>query len=327
MRTRARLSDVLAAIALATSMLPAFGGESFPSRPVTIIVPFAPGADTDTSARLLATQAERFLGQRIIIRNKAGAAGILGFNEGASAPADGYTLTVATPSMVVTPHTVKGTKHFVKELDPVFLPVGAPFVFVVRTETPWRSFSDVIEYARGNPEKLRVANAGNVGLAHILGFGLEAAAGVKFNHVPYKGSGPGMVALLGGHVDAMLGAAGTVVSFVRADKLRALAIGSPERYPAFPDAPTFKELGLLQDASTWWGYVAPKGTPRQVIDAIVESFKKATETPEYREATNRLLWVSYGFGPEAFGRFLEERDKQTSALIAKLSKEGAADLK
>lgn len=301
--------------------------EQFPNRPLTFIVPFEPGADTDASARILAKHAERFLGQPVIVKNRSGAAGILGFNEGASAPADGYTVTVATPSFVVTPHTAKGTRHFVKAYDAVYLPVGSPFILVVRGDAPWRTFREMLDHAKGNPDKVRLANAGNVGLAHIVGLGIEGAAGVRFNHIPYKGSGPGLIALLGGHVDGMLGAAGTVLEHVKSGKLKPFVVGSPERYTVFPDVPTLRELGFNQEASTWWGYVVPKGTPRQNIDFLAEAIRKTVETPEYREAVTRLLWVTYGLGPDAFGRFLEERDRQWSALIEKLVKEGAVDLK
>ncbi|MBI3068565.1 MAG: tripartite tricarboxylate transporter substrate binding protein [Betaproteobacteria bacterium] len=310
---------------LAPLCLQAQPSDKYPSKPITIIVPFEPGADTDTSARLLAKYSEKFLGQRIIIKNKGGAAGILGFNEGVAAPADGYILTVATPSMVVTPHTVKGTKHYVKAFDPVFLPVGAPFVFVVNAGSPWKSFRELLDYARSNPERMRISNTGNAGLVHILSLGLEGAAGVRFTHVPYKGSGPGMVALLGGHVDGMLGAAGTVLQHVKNGKLRALAIGAPERYSAYAEAPTFKELGFNVDASTWWGYVVPKGTPRHIVEVIASAFRKAIDTPEYKESSDRLLWVIYRQGPEAFGRFLDERDTQWSSIINKLVQEGTLE--
>lgn len=188
--------------------------------------------------------------------------------------------------MIVTPHTVKGTKNYVRAFDPVYLPVGAPFMFVVKSDAAWNTFRDVLDYGKASPDRLRISNTGNVGLVRIIGLELEGAAGVRFTHVPYKGTGPGMIALLGGHVDGMLGAAGTVLEHVKSGRLRALAIGAPERYPAYPDAPTLKELGFNVDASTWWGYVAAKGTPRQTVDFIADAFRKAMETPEYKETTN-----------------------------------------
>jgi len=297
----------------------AFAADSFPSKPITFIVPFAPGADTDTSARLLAKHAEPFLGQPVLVLNKGGASGMIGASEGLSAPADGYMLVVASPSFLVAPLTIKGAKRWVQESEAVYLPVGSPSVLVMRSEGPWKSFGDLISHAKSNPDQVKISNTGNLGLTHLLALGIEVAAGVKFNHIPFKGSGPAMVSVLGGHTDGMLATVGTVQKPVELNQLRVLAIGSEQRAKFYPNAPTFKELSINVNAQSWWGYVAPKGTPKAVIDTLAAGFAKAVASKEYQDVSTRLNWVTIGQGPQAFSKFLRDEDARWEQLIKKLT--------
>lgn len=318
---RGFIRGMAASAALMGGIRRSYGQDRFPNRPLRMIVPFAPGADTDSSARLMARIAEGALKQPVIVHNRAGAAGSIGTNEGANAAPDGYTITVATPSSLTAPY-VKGDEKLLARFEPIALPAGAPFVFVVRDDAPWKTFTELLDYARKNPRKLDIANTGEMGLTHILGLGIETEAGIAFTHIPYNGSGPGMVALLGGQVSGMLAAVGTVLGHLKGGRLRALAIGSRERFAPLPDVPTFKELGLDVEAITWWGFVAPKGTPPAIVTTISDAMHGAVRTAEYRKAAAEQFWLVDFRDAQQFTSFVKGQDAQLEKLISSLIQRG-----
>lgn len=307
---------LLATILLSAPFLnEALSQEKFPSKPITIICPWEPGAGADLLARLIQRHAEKILGQPIIVKNKTGGAGTIGFNEGLNSPPDGYTLTEVTPSIVVTPYTVPGTVQYIKKFDTIILTAGSPTAITVRADAPWKTFKEFIDYAKANPGKIRISNSGHAAMYHIGAIGVEASTGTKFTHVPYKGSAPGVMALAGGHVEASISTVMSVLQLVKSGKLKVLTICSPERYYHLPEVPTFNEVGINLNVNTWWGFLTPMGTPKENIKIIHDAFKKAMDTAEFKQfAKDQGLIISY-LGSSEFGKFLEDMDKQWHGLI------------
>lgn len=314
------IKRVLSVIFLSTTILVStvilgevLAKEKFPTKPITVICSWAPGG-ADVSLRALQPHAEKALGKAIVLLYKLGGAGSIGFREGANAAPDGYTITLVTPSIITTPYTVDPDVSY-KQFDPIILPVGGPVVITVKADSPWKTFKEFIDYAKSNPGKIRYGNSGHRAMFHIGVVGIEELTGVKFTHVPFKGSAQIIMALMGGHVEAGISTLGPVLQYLKIGKLRILGICSPERYNEFPEVPTFKELGMNIDISTWWGYLAPKGTPKENIKIIHDAFKTAMDTPEFKRYTKEQGLIIPYMGPEEFGKYLVEQDKQWLKII------------
>jgi tripartite-type tricarboxylate transporter receptor subunit TctC len=186
---------------------------------------------------------------------------------------------------------------------------------VVKAESPWKTFREFIDYAKANLGKVQMANSGHAAMYHIGNVGIEMATGVKFTHVPYKGSGPCVTALLGGHVDGSLIEISTLLPYVEAKKFRILAVSSAKRNFAIPEVPTFKEYGFDLDVGTWYGYVVPKGTPQERIRVLHDAFKVAMESEDFKAFYRKQGGVVEYMGPEGLGSYLEEQDKLWKKII------------
>ncbi len=288
--------------------------EKFPTRPVSLIIPWAPGGGGTLNAQTLQPHVEKALGVGAVIVNKTGGGGTIAWNFVANAPSDGYTVGIVNPSLVVTVYTTKTGVNYQK-FDPIIYTVGVPAGVVVRTESPWKTFGEFIGYAKANPGKVQMANSGHAAMYHIGIVGIEMATGVKFTHVPYKGSGPCVTALLGGHVDGSLIEISTLLPYVEAKKFRILAVSSEKRNFALPDVPTFKEYGFDLDVGTWYGYVVPRGTPKERIKVLHDAFKVAMESEDFKAFYKKQGGVVEYMGPEGLGSYLEEQDKLWKKII------------
>lgn len=243
----------------------------YPSRPVTLVVPSAPGGTTDFTARLVADQLSQVLGQPVIVENKAGAAGNIGNQAVARAKPDGHTLLVAYSGYQVgNPHLFKKAGWDpIKDFAPVAMMTRAPQIVVVRQGLPFRSLSDLVAYARANPGRLNYASSGNGSIQHIAGEMLQQQTGATLTHVPYKGAGPAVQDLLGGTVDVFITTPASVVAHVKADKLKALAVTGSARLPSLPEVPTVAEAGLPEfKLDSWFALYAPAGTPDEVVSIL-----------------------------------------------------------
>jgi len=285
----------------------AFAQEKFPSRPISWIIPWAPGGGGTLNAQAIQAASEKALGGSIQIINKPGGGGTIAWNFVANAPPDGYTMVTLNPSTVVTRYTTK-TGVALERFDPIIYTVGIPAGVVVREESPWKTFKEFIAYAKANPEKIQMANSGFAAMYHIGIIGIQMATGVKFTHVPYKGSGPCITALLGGHADASLIEIGTILPYVQAKKLRILAVSSSKRNPDIPDVPTFKEHGFDLDVGTWYAYAAPRGTPKDRIQKLHDAFKAGMESKQYQDFYKGKGGVVEYKNPEGVIAFLKEQD-------------------
>jgi tripartite-type tricarboxylate transporter receptor subunit TctC len=265
----------------------------FPEKEVQIIIPWAPGGATDLIFRALAASTEKYLGKAVVIVNRAGGGGAVGYTEGSQAKPDGYILTAAVTPLTIPPHQVK-TAFTYANFEPVINVVRDPAMFLVRSDAPWKTTKEFLEQAKKNPGMISVGNSGAGGGVHLIAMAFEKAMGVKFNHIPFSGGGPSVTALLGGHINAVSVSPPEGISQVQAGKLRIMALFSEERFDMFPDIPTCKEQGVNFAMGQWRGLAAPKGTPAAVIQKLHDAFKKGMEDAGFKKnAKDMAVNLSY----------------------------------
>jgi len=251
--------------------------DTFPIKPVQVIIPFAPG-DTDNMLRPFLDKMGEFLGQSVIMTYKAGAGGGIGAGLVASSQPDGYTLVgTSQGSIVVVPTFNKEIKYSTDSFAPVASLSEGGFILVVKANSQWKTMQELIDYSKKNPKKINYTTSGAMGVTHLVAEIFAKEAGIEWTHIPEKGSGPAVTALLGGHVELSSAAVGPALAHVRSGSLRALAVFGDKRLIAFPEVPTLKELGYKIEARALYGISAPKNTPKEVVDAIYLSAKKASE--------------------------------------------------
>jgi tripartite-type tricarboxylate transporter receptor subunit TctC len=290
------------ACALALSLLAGIvAAQSFPSKPVTLIVPVPPGGIVDTSARLVSEPLARLLGQPVVIENKGGASGNIAYQQAAGAAKDGHTLLVSYSAYHVgNPAMFTKLQWGQKDFVPVALLTAATNVIAAHPSVPATTLKDFIAYAKANPGKLNYASQGNGSLAHVGTVLFEQATGASMTHVPYKGSGAAIQDVLAGQVQVFVTTPPSVMQHVQVGKLKAFAITGKSRHPGLPQVPTTAEAGLPGfELEAWVGLFAPAGTPATVIAQLTEQVRKALATPEAKSAADKAgIEVRY-LGPEA----------------------------
>jgi len=287
MNTRHFLKTIACAAALA-ALGTAHAQDNYPTKPIRLIVPFAPGGSTDLAARLVAEFGSRELGQQIVVENKAGAGGSTGMELVAKAPADGYTLGMATVSTHGSNPAVYGSKlryHPVKDFAPVTNVATTPSVFAVNpNKVQAKDMKEFLALAKANPGKFSFGSPGTGSLGHANIAHFTALAGVELLHVPYKGAGQAMNDAVGGQVDAITDNLPSALPHLQSGKLRALAVLAEKRSPALPDVPTYGELGFPQmGGGGWFGVVAPAGTPAPIVAKLNAAIHKAMQAPEFQK--------------------------------------------
>jgi len=310
----------IALAAAATLALPSLAQEpaaDFPTKAITIIVPFAAGGNTDVKTRRVAQQLTTLLGKPVIVDNRPGASGNIGIELLAKAQPDGYTIAMGSfGPLAVNPWIYPKVNFDPKSLVPIILLEKSPLVLSTPAAKPYRSVAEVVAAAKAKPGALNIANAGPGGAHHLSAELFESAAGIDMLAVPYKGGGPASNALLAGEVDLMFEQTGAALPSIQAGKIRPLAVTSTRRLPSLPEVPTFTELGLPQVAvSNWMGYVAPKGTPPAVVAKLHAAFAKAIAMPEIKD---RILSQSneIGGGSSAeFAAFVQSESVKWSKLV------------
>ena len=283
---------LVALVALASAQ-PAAAQEPYPSRPISLVVPFPPGGVADLTARPVASAMERGLKQPVGVVNKTGAAGAVGMQFVATSKPDGYTLLLALSSISIIPEADKlfgrPAAFTVDQFAPVALISADPTILVVRAESPWRTAKEFVEDAKKRPGQISFSSSGIYGTLHMAMELLSNAAGIKLRHVPYGGAGPALTALLGGHVDALASGPAVVLPQIKAGKLRALAGWGDKRVAALPEVPTFRELGYPEaEFYIWAGLFAPRGTPEPVLAKLREAARVAVADPEFKSAMDKL---------------------------------------
>ena len=280
--------------------------QDYPSKPIRIIVPYPPGGFNDTLARTLGQKLTERWGQPVIVDNRPGGGSTIGTNLAAKSAPDGYTLLIVSFAFAVNPAIYAALPYdSAKDFAPVVLAAGTPNLLVVHTGLQVKSVQELIALAKAKPGKLNYASAGNGSSNHLSMELFKSLAGVDIVHVPYKGSAPAVIDLIGGQVDAMFDNVPNVLAQVKAGKLRALAVSSRERSPFVKDVPTVAESGVSGfDVSVWFGVVAPAGTPQPVIAKLNGQINAILKLTEIRQAYNNQGVEPVGGSPEEFAAFL-----------------------
>jgi tripartite-type tricarboxylate transporter receptor subunit TctC len=291
----------------------------FPTKEVQIIIPYSAGGATDLIFRALAATTGKYLGKAVVVVNRPGGGGTVGVTEVAGAKPDGYTLLSAITPLTILPHRVT-TAFTYKSFDPVINVVKDPGMFLVKSDSPWKSLKEFLDYAKKNPSMITVGNSGAGGGVHLIALAFETTAGVKFNHIPFAGGGPSVTALLGGHINAVSVSPPEGIEHVKAEKLRIIALFAEKRFELFPDVPTVKEQGIDFVMGQWRGLAAPKGTPPDAIKKLHDAFKKGMDDPVFiKNAKDMVVNLSY-LGPEDFGKLMAHDDEFYSKLVKEMKK-------
>lgn len=270
----------MAGLASLASPQPA-AAQAYPAKPVRILVPFAPGGGSDFIGRFIAQRLTDAMGRQVIVENKPGAGGVLGIDQGLRAPADGYTLVLIASSYTVNPSVYKLSFDPIADATPIIQISQGPLVVVVKPALPAGSLKELIALARTKPGAIHFASSGQGSVIHLATELFASMAGIKMNHVPYKGTGPAMTDLLGGQTDVFFSSPAAAVPQVQAGKLRALAVTTARRIPALPNVPTVAEAALPgYDVTLWHGLIGPKGLPREVVDRINAEVTKTLKLKE-----------------------------------------------
>ncbi len=293
---------------------PAF---AFPVKEVQVIIPWAAGGATDLIFRALAAATGKYLGQAVVIVNRPGGGGAVGFTEAMRAKPDGYTLVTAVTPLTILPHQVTTAFTF-RSFDPVINVVKDPSMFLTRPDAPWKDFKEFVAYAKKNPGMLTVGNSGAGGGVHLVALAFERTAGVRFNHIPFAGGGPSVVALMGGHVNAVSASPPEGISQVQAGRLKILALFAEKRLEFLPNVPTAREQGVDFVMGMWRGLAAPKGTPPEAIKKLHDAFRQAMDDPAFRKSAQDMAVTLHYLGPEEFGRYMEKEHEYYGTVVRAL---------
>ena len=305
---------MLLVVALSSSslMTPAAEAQSYPSRPIRMIIPFPPGGSLDLTMRVLGPKMTEVIGQNVIIDSRPGADGNIGTELVARAPADGYTVLIHAVPLVVNPSLRRKLPFDVrKDFVPVSLLTASPLVLVVNPSVPAKSIKELVAIAKRSPGKLTYASAGNGSNLHMAAELFNIVAGTKMLHVIYKGGGPALVAVLSGETDLSYLNIAAIMAYAKSGRLRAIGITSAKRSPLMPDVPTIAESGAPgYEFTAWAAALVPAGTPRNVVDKLYEGFSKALDTPDARKRFAEQGAEIVASSPDAFGKFFRaELDK------------------
>jgi tripartite-type tricarboxylate transporter receptor subunit TctC len=322
--TTRRIFMQLGAATLAAAALPVRAQDAYPSKPVTMVVPFPPGGVADTVGRPVAEAMGRALGQSMVVENKGGAGGGIGMAQVAKARPDGYTVLLALSSIVVLPEADKVLKrnplYTLEQLRPVARFTADPTALVVRADSPWKTYQDFIAHVKSRPGAVSFGSSGNYGTMHVPMEQLKAATGTFMLHVPYTGAGPAVLALLGGQVDALSTGPSSVMQHVRAGRLRVLAHWGEGRLSALPEVPSLKEVGVPVTYSQWSGLFVPAATPEPVVTRLREAARAATQDERARAAlTAAGTSFQYLDAPE-FERFVQADARAMAALVQRIGR-------
>jgi len=310
--------SLLAALAMGLWCWPvAVFAQSFPSKPVTIVVPYPPGGTTDVLARVLQEPLQKLLGQTVVIDNRPGASAVLGTKLVARAPADGYTLLFPNNGLVISPHISKDASYApLKDFAPISLVSLQPMVFVVNPSVPAQTMQQFIDHAKANPGKIEYASAGPASFGHLSTELFSRRAGIEMTHIPYKGQGPTTQAVLTGEVKVLLSTTSSQMNgFIREGKLRVLGVSSMQASPLVPGAPPIRQTVPNFSADVWFGLFAPAGTPREVLARLNEAINAALAQPEVRAKFESAGASATGSSPDQLGARIAEEYGNWATVI------------
>ncbi len=318
------MSKFLATLFLATLALTAAAQEPYPSRAVNVIVPFPPGGVAELTGRPALHAISKVLKQPFVLINKAGAGGSIGAAQVANAKPDGYTLLLALASVSTNPEADKmagrAPAFTLDQLTPIALLTADPVIMMVKADSPYKTFKDLVDDAKKRPGAINYSSSGNYGTYHVATEMFTAAAGVQMKHIPYAGGGPALIALLSGEVNVGLLGPSVANSQIKAGKLRALASWGGKRLAALPDVPTLKELGYDVEYTIWSGLFAPAGTPASAVKTLRDTVRTIVADDEFKASMAKLETpINYLDAPE-FKKFWDADAKRLIEVVRKIGK-------
>lgn len=308
------MNRILAAL-LALVATQAFS-QTYPNKPVRVIVPFATGSASDLLGRTVADRLTVALGQPFLVENRPGAGGTIGTEVVAKAPPDGYTLLVTTAATPITATAVRGLKYDTAAFSSITVLTHSPLGFAANPQFPPKTVRQFIDYAKANPGKVNFGSLGVATSHHVTGEKLKLDAGIDMVHVPYKGSGAAHADLMGGQIQVMFDNIVSLLPHFKSGKLTALAVSSAKRHPLLPDVPSLSEAGVKDfEAVAWFGYVAPPGTPKDIVAKLNAEIVKALSIPEIRQRLVEGGSEVIANSPEAADRFLQSEIARWGAVV------------
>jgi tripartite-type tricarboxylate transporter receptor subunit TctC len=316
MRTETLRRALLAAVCVVVSAFAA--AQTYPAKPVRLMVPFPPGGSTGIVARIVAQKLSERLGQQVVIENRGGGGGVVGTGVAAKAAADGYTLTVGSNSTHVVAPLVYPKLDYdaVKDFAPVSMLAVTPYLLVVNPNVKASNLKEFLALLRAQPGKLNYASAGSGSTTHLAMEMLKSVANVYVLHIPYNGNGPAGTAVIAGQVEALFGSLPAVLPHARSGKVRALAVGSPKRSPALPDVPTVAESGFPGfDASLWLSIMAPAGTPAPVIERLNKEIIAVLKAPDAADALSKAGAEPQWSTPEELAAIIRDETPKYAKIV------------
>ena len=312
------LARGLVAALLAATIASGATAQTYPAKPIKVVVPFPPAGGTDIIARIVTDKLNQTLGWSMVVENKPGAGGNLGVELTTKAPADGYTLVLGQTSNLAINPTLYAKLPYdpLKDLVPVVAVASAPLVLVVPANSPYKTLADVVAAAKAKPGEVNFASPGNGTVAHLTGELLQKTAGVKFQHVPYKGTNQAVNDVMGGQVQLYMSSVPSALSFIRSGKLRALVVTSAQRVNDLPNVPTINESGYKGfDATTWFGLLAPAGTPQPVVTKVNSEVNRILQLPEVRQKIDTEGAVAMGGSPDEFAALVKQEIGRWASIV------------
>ena len=288
----------------------------YPNKPVKIVVPWPPGGAVDTIGRLIAQHISEPLGQPVVVENKAGAAGAIGSEQVAKADPDGYTLLMGSTTVISVNPALQQLPYKPTDFSPITMVAFVPHVLVINAEVPASNLKEFVAWVKANPGKVSYASAGPGTPHHIAGEMFKSAAGVEMLQVPYKGTGPALIDLLANRVQFMSVEAVAALPHVKAGRLKALGIATPQRNALAPDIPTVAEAGLPGfEVTAWYGVVAPNGVPKDAAAKLAQAISRSLEAPAFRDKLTGMGATPVGGTPEEFGAMLVKENAKWAKAI------------
>ena len=316
MKSPARKKAVMFIIAACVLAGPQAGAQTYPAKPIRLVLPYPPGGGSDTIARPLAQRLAAGLGQQVIVDNRGGASGNIGMELAAKSPPDGYTIAMAlTAQLAVNPSLFKKLPYDpVKDFAPITLMANGPYILVVHPSLPVKSVKEFVALARKRPGQIAYASSGNGSGGHLAAALLGSMTGIKMLHVPYKGGGPALVDLLAGNVQMLFSTYAAGKGHIQSGRIRALAVSTAKRPSIIPDLPTVAEAGVPgYDSGVWYAMLAPAGTPRDIVDRLNREIGAVLKQPDYAKMLFNGAIDPVGSTPEELARHM-------NAEIAKYAK-------
>jgi tripartite-type tricarboxylate transporter receptor subunit TctC len=309
-------ATLLATAGLLLALTTAVAAQDYPTKPVRLIVPFPPGGSNDVVGRMIATQLSERLGKQVVVDNRGGAGGVIGTEITANAPKDGYTLQVISLAHAVNPWLYKLPYDPIKSFTPISILASGPNVLAINPSLPVNSVKELVALAKQKPGELQYASAGVGSFQHLGGELFKLEAGVDMLHVPFKGGGPAMIDVIGGHTKLLFSSLVQTTPHIRSGKLKPLGTGGSKRNAVLPDVPTIAEAGVPgYEAVNWWGVVAPAGTPEPVIARLHEAIRQVQSSAEVQKQFSSEGAEIVQMSSAEFAAFIEKEMKKWERVV------------